>query len=198
MPLRSRHVVLALLSCLAFGQAGLVQAAAEPRYTFAEIGYVNADYDDIDDDGDGFLVGGSYALTRNVHAVADYSDLDLDGNADASIWSVGAGVNYALRPGLDAVGRLRYIDAEVDQPGDDSDSGYGLEAGLRTMINPQLELNGAIRYVDVFDDNTSLVLGGLYEIANNVALGGELEFSDDYTALLLRARLYFNPPRQLR
>ena len=43
------------------------------------------------------------------------------------------------------------------------------------MINPQLELDGWIKYVDVGDsDDTSLAIGGLYEIANNFALGGRL------------------------
>jgi opacity protein-like surface antigen len=197
MPLRTKHLVFAFLSCAGLAMPATAQVT-EPRYTYGELGYINVDFDDINDDGDGFLVGGSYALTRNIHALADYSDLDLDGNADASTWSLGAGANFPLRPGLDAVGRVRYIDSEIDRPGDDSETGYGLEAGVRTMINPQLELNGAVRYVDVFDDNTSLVLGGLYDVARNVALGGELDFSDDYTALLLRARVYFAPPRQLR
>jgi opacity protein-like surface antigen len=175
----------------------VVQAAAEPRYTYGELGYVSADYDDISEDGDGYLIGGSYQLTNNIHVVADYTDIDLD-HGDASALSIGGGVNFPLRAGFDAVGRLRYIDAEVDRPGDNDETGFGIDAGVRTMINSQLELNGGIRYTDVFDDNTSLVIGGLYDVVPNFALGGEFEYSDDYTALVLKARLYFNPPRQLR
>lgn len=195
MPLRLKHVGRALLSCLALALP-VVSQAAEPRYTYGELGYINADYDDISEDGDGFGIGGSYALNKNVHVVADYSDIDLD-NGDASTLSLGVGVNFPLRAGFDAVGRARYIDSEVDRPGDDDESGYGLEAGVRAMINPALELNGGVRYTDVFDDNTSLVVGGLYDLGSSFALGGEFEYSDDYTALFLKARLYFDPPRQL-
>jgi opacity protein-like surface antigen len=197
MPLRIKHAVFAFLPCLGLALPVVSQAASEPRYTYGELGYINADYDDISEDGDGFAIGGSYALTKDIHVVADYSDIDLD-NGDASTLSFGIGVNFPLRPGLDAVGRARYIDAEVDRPGDNDESGFGLEAGVRTMINSQLELNGGVRYTDVFDDNTSIAIGALYDVVPNFALGGEFEYSDDYTALVLKARLYFNPPRQLR
>ena len=196
MPVRMKHSVWLLL-CLGLAMPALSQAAAEPRYTFGEISYIHADYDNIDESGDGLGFGGSLAIHRNVHLLADYKDISLDGDNDASALSIGAGINYPLRSGLDVVGRLSYISAEIDRWGDDSEDGYGLEAGLRMMINPQLELNGAIRYVDVFDDNTSLVLGGLYDVIPNLALGGELEFSDDYSALFLKARYYFGSPVQM-
>jgi hypothetical protein len=48
--------------------------------------------------------------------------------------------------------------------------------------------------VDVFDDNTSLVLGAFYDVIPNLALGGELEFSDDFTGLFLKGRYYFGSP----
>ncbi len=198
MTVRMKHAAWMLLPCLGLAVPALSLAAAEPRYTYGEIGYINADYDDIGQDGDGFGIGGSLAIDRNVHLLADYRDIELDGNNDANVFSLGAGINYALRPGLDVVGRLSYISAEIDRRGDDDEDGYGLEAGLRVMINPQLELNGAIRYIDVFDDNTSLVIGSLYDVIPNLALGGELEFSDDYSALFLKARYYFGSPVQMR
>ncbi|MCC7257158.1 MAG: hypothetical protein IT486_02185 [Gammaproteobacteria bacterium] len=98
--------------------------SAEPRYTYGEIGYINADYDDIDEDGDGLGLGGSFAIHRNVHLVVDY-------------------------------------------------------------------LDGAIRYVDVYDDDTSLVIGGFYDVVPGLALGGEIGFSDDFSAFFLKGRWYF-------
>ena len=199
MPVRMTHAVWMLLLYLGLGVPALSQAAGEPRYTYAEVGFIHADFDDIDDDGDGLGIGGSLAVHRNVHVFASYADLGLDGSNDLTTFSLGAGVNFPLRPGLDVVGRLSYISNEFDQrPGDDSEDGYGLEAALRMMINPQLELNGAIRYVDVYDNNTSLVIGGLYDIIPNLALGGELEFSSDYSALFLKVRYYFGSPVPMR
>jgi hypothetical protein len=182
-----------LIASLVVALPVFAQAASEPRYTYAEIAYVNLDFDDIDVDGDGFGLGGSYALHPNIHAVADYYDVDLDGNADAQAVSFGAGVNFPFRPGLDGVARLRWIEQEVDVgPFSDDVDGYGLEAGLRTMINPRLELNGGIDYVDLDDeDDTSFFFGALYDVVPNFALGGDIEISDDATVLVLKGRFYF-------
>lgn len=188
MASRMMHAVWMLVLALPL----VSQAASEPRYTYGEIGYINADYDDYDQDGDGFGLGGSMAINRNVHLLVGYQDIDLDGNDSVSAFDFGGGLNYALRPGMDALVRLRYIIADRDGfPGDDDEHGFSIETGLRAMINPAFELNGAIRYTDVFDDNTSLVLGALYDVVPNFALGGDLEFSDDYTAVFLKARYYF-------
>lgn len=199
MPVRMKHAVWMLLPCLALALPALSWAAGEPRYTYGEVGFIHADFDDIDDDGDGLGIGGSLAVHRNVHLFANYADLGLDGSNDFNTFSLGAGINFPLRPGLDVVGRLSFISQDFDDhPGDNSEDGFGLEAALRMMINPQLELNGAIRYTDVFDDNTALVLGGFYDVIPNLALGGELEFSSDYSALFLKARYYFASPVPMR
>lgn len=200
MTVRFNRMAQLLAPCLMLALPALAAAADEPRYTYAELGYVNTDYDDIDVDGDGFRIGGSYALHRNVHLVAGYEDVGLDRGFDATAWNAGIGLNFPLRPGLDAVGRARYIDFELDTPGggDPDEDGYGLEGLVRAMIGPQLELNGGVRYVDIEDDETSLVIGGLYEVAKNFAISAELDFGDDVTTLFIGGRLYVNPPRQLR
>jgi hypothetical protein len=189
-----------LVPCLMLALPALGVAADEPRYTYAELGYVNTDFDDIDVDGDGFRLDASYALHRNVHLVAEYEDTDLDRGIDAEVWNAGIGLNFPLRPGLDAVGRARYIDFQLDTPGsgDPDEDGYGLEGLVRAMIGPQLEINGGVRYVDIEDDETSLVVGGLYEMAKNFAISAELDLGDDVTTIFIGGRLYLNPPRQLR
>jgi hypothetical protein len=189
-----------LIAATALTWSAFAQAAAEPRYTYVEGGYLNVDYDDIDVDGDGLFLGGSYALHKNVHLLAEYQDADLDGDADANALLLGVGANLPLRPGLDFVGRLRWINQEIEYGNQSNDEdGYGLEAGIRAMINPQLELDGSIKYVDIDDeDDTSFVIGGLYELTSSFALGGDIELSDDYTAFFLKARYYFAAPWQIR
>ena len=200
MSLRFKHAVWMLVSVVGLSLPAPSRAAAEPRYTYIEGGWIHADFDNVNEDGDGWGIGGSYAFHKNFHFVADYQDIDLGGSNDASALTFGIGGNLPLRSGLDAVGRVRWVHEEIDAGNSDhDDDGYGLEAGLRLIINPQLELDGSVNYVDVGDsDNTSFVIGGLYEIANNFALGGDIEFSDDVTALFLKARFYFNPPSQMR
>ncbi len=194
------HAPLALLASLALAAPLAAQAADAPHYSYLEGGYLNVDFDDVNFDGDGFGVGGSYALNKNWHLLGGYQSVELDGVADFSAFSLGAGLNHPLRTGLDFVGRVRFIDAEIDGPGGD-DTGFSLEAGVRMMINSQLELNGALRHTDVteaIDGSTALVLGGFYEVVDNLTVGGDIEVSDDYSALFLRARWHFTPTRQLR
>jgi hypothetical protein len=198
MALRIKHAVWVLLAALGLAAQAVAQTAAQPRYTYIEGGWLNVDFDDINEDGDGFGVGGSLAFHPNFHLVADYADIDLDGGADATIFSIGVGGNLPLRAGLDGIGRVRWINEEVDVPGGEIDEdGFGLEFGLRAMINPRLELDGGIKYVDVEDDNTSLYIGGLYDIVSNFALGADIEFSDDVTIFFLKGRYYF-PTAQRR
>lgn len=197
MPTRTKQAAWMLASCLGIALPGLVSAAAGPQYTYGEIAYANTDYDHYGD-GDGFMLGGSYALSRNIHVLAAYEDTDLDHDADYNALALGIGFNTPLRPGLDLVGRARLISANLDQPGDDDETGFSLEGLMRVMVNPQLELNGGILYEDVFDDNTALELGGLYEIARNVAIGASLVLSDDVTRFNLGVRFYFAPLGQLR
>jgi hypothetical protein len=197
MALRIKHAVCTLVPVLVLALPAISQAATQPRYTYFEGGWVNVDFDDIDEDGDGFEVGGSVAIHPNFHIVADYADIDLSGNADATVYSIGIGGNLPLRQGLDGIGRVRWINEEIDVgPGEIDEDGYGLEFGLRAMINPRLELNGGVKYVDVDDDNTSLYVGGLYDVVNNFALGADFEFSDDVTTFFLKGRYYFALGRQ--
>ena len=57
-----------------------------------------------------------------------------------------------------------------------------------------LELNGGIKYVDIDDeDDTSFYLGALYDVIPNLALGGDVEISDDATVIFLKGRYYFGP-----
>ncbi len=200
MSVRFKHALWTLVPVIVLALPALSQAAAEPRYTYVEGGWVHADLDNVNEDGDGWAVGGSYAFHPNFHAIAEYEDIDLGGNLDASALAIGIGGNLTLRPGLDGIGRVRWIHEEVDTGnGGNDDDGYGLEAGLRLMINPQLELDGSINYVDVGDsDDTALAIGALYEVAQSLALGGDFSFSDDVTSFFLKARFYFGAPRQMR
>ncbi len=172
----------------------LAGQAAEPRYTYAEAGYFDFDVDDVDVDGDGFAVGGSLALTEMFHVTASYQDGETDRfNLDFSQLEIALGLNYKLQPGLDVVGRVGYVDVEVDTPfGDADDDGYSLEALLRWMANEKLELDAGVKYIDLDDSDTALEIAGLYSITDNLALGAGLSVSDDITQWTLGGRYYFN------
>ena len=168
---------LALASLLPLG----VQAQ-EFSYTYAQIDYLDAEFDEPDVEGDGFGLSGSLAVADLVHVYAMYQDLDFDRGIDATLFEVGAGLNYALMQNVDLVGRLGYFDVEV---GSADDSGLTLRGTLRGRIGTSVELEGGVRYVDLDDsgDDTSLVGEGRWFFMPQLALGLGIDAGDDLTVL---------------
>jgi hypothetical protein len=179
---------IAVAAMLGLGAAS--NAVADLSYTYIEGGYVNVDFDDADADGDGFDIAGSVELTDWFHLFGDYTNADLDrpgpaGDVDFETWEAGAGVNWPLADTVDLVGRLSYLNAEVDVPGfgGGDDDGYGLYGGVRGRITPEVELEGGIAYADFDDagDDTSLAVAGRYYFTDQWALGLTGDFGDDVT-----------------
>lgn len=180
-------------------------AAEGPRYTYVQAGYVDLEIDGDggfggDLDGDGFSIGGSLAVTDMFHLFTEYADIDLDLDnssigADYSVFAIGGGINYAMSDTVDLVGRLSYLDAEVevDTFGSADESGYGIFAGARAMMSPAWEVNGGLEYSDLGDgiDGTTFSLGTLYSFTEIFAVGAGIAFGDDTTSFTLGARLYF-------
>ncbi len=186
--------VAALFALPAVGAEG-------PRYTYADIGYVDLDVDDVsgfDIDGDGFSIAGSVALADNWHIFAGYDDAELDvdggeglsGSVDLQDLSIGVGFNTGVTDTIDFVARLWFVDRDLEFF---DDNGYGLGAGVRAMVMPKLELNGAIEYTDIgdFEDDTALVLGGVYNFTDVFAATAGVTFSDDITQYGIGVRAYF-------
>ncbi len=181
-------------------------AAEGPRYTYGQLSYIDVEFNDLDSvdaDGDGFNVGGSFAVADMVHIFAGYTDGEIDVDdfgfgdisADYSQLSAGLGVNYGVSDTVDLVGRLAYINVEIEVSGFSQDEdGYGLSGGVRAMIMPQLELNGGVVYSDLgggFDSDTALELGAVYNFTDMFAAVAGVSFSDDVTEYGIGARLYF-------
>ena len=173
--------------------AQAIAQPAEPRYTYLEAGYVDIDLNDVDADGDGFALGGSLALGDAFYLAGSYADYDLNFGIDAQELLLGVGYHYGLSSGLDLVAEGGYAHTEIDtQFGDFDDSGLYLSGGLRWMALERLELNGRVRYVDLDDsgDGTALLLGGLFHVTPDLALGGGVELSDDSDVYNIGFRLY--------
>ncbi|MEQ9562066.1 MAG: hypothetical protein RLN69_06055, partial [Woeseiaceae bacterium] len=63
-------LLLISLSCGAYAD-GL-------NYTYGEVGYSLVEIDDVDVDGDGFNIAGSFALSDEFHIFGGYSTASLD------------------------------------------------------------------------------------------------------------------------
>jgi hypothetical protein len=171
-------------------------AAAELDYDYAELRWLDTELDagGFDADGDGFEIGGSLELTEEVHLFGNYQTLDFGGGVDASAFEIGGGYVMPLNNGGDLVGRLSYIDGEIDAgPGNFDDSGFGISAGFRNMFHPQIEGRAFVNYADLDESGseTSFEVAGDYFLNDEIALGASLEFGDDVTTWTLGARWFF-------
>lgn len=193
-----------LLATMAVPQAA--SAASGPRYTYVDIAYVNMEIDDDgflgeDPDGDGIGIGGSVAVADMVHLFADYGMAELevfDVDVDYDVLTFGVGLNYPLANTVDFVGRIAYVDAEVDIDGfgGADESGYGLSTGVRAMLTGQVELSGFLNYVDLGRgaDETTVSIAALYSFNQTFAAGLGTEFGSDSRAISAGVRLYFGAP----
>lgn len=181
-----------LIGLLAFSATAV---AEDFDYSWLSLSYGMVDFDEIDIDGDGFGLDGSYAFNDDFHAFAEYQAVDLDFGVDATTFSAGVGYNTEMSPAVDAFARLSYEYIEVDMPvfGSDDETGFGFGVGLRFAAGPGVELNAGIDYVDYGSggDDTALSLGGLYNFTPAFALGLAGSWGDDVSSYSLSGRFYF-------
>ena len=192
-----------VVSTVAFAAALLAGSAvaAELDYNYAELRYVDTEFDSggFDADGDGFQIGGSMELAQSVHLFGNYQTLDFGSGVDVSAFEVGGGYAMPLDNGADLVARLSYIDGEIDfGTGDADDSGFGFAAGFRNMFTSQIEGRAFINYTDLDEsgDETSIELAGDYFLNDEIALGASLELGDDVTTWTIGARWFFGSVRR--
>jgi hypothetical protein len=182
----------------AFGFVGTAFADEGVSYSYLEGGYVHSKLDDLDIDGSGFGIQGSYAFAKNVHGFAGYQNQDFDFDVNIDQWEFGAGVNFSVSPKLDVVGRLAYVGIKAEIPGLASadDSGVGASAELRSRLTDTLELHGGVSYVNLNDsgNGTSGTLGARVFFTKMFALGADASFNDDGTTFMLGARVDFGNP----
>lgn len=173
--------------------AGGAMADDGPKYTYLEGGYGWIDIDGLNEDGDGFNLGGSLGVTDMVFLFVDYADSEFDNNVDFSLTEVGIGGNFELSPTTDLVGKVAWVSADLDTNGFGSldEDGYGLSLGVRAMMTPQFELNGGVSYIDIDDaDDTALEIGAVYSFTDVFAVTANASFGDDFTTYGIGIRAY--------
>ncbi len=170
-------------------------SANEFDYDFFQLTYGNIEFDDVNVDGDGFGLAGSYAINPEFHVFAGYQAAGLDFGIDATSLNAGIGWHTSLSPVVDLVASVSYEYVELDAPGgaDVDDNGLGLGVGLRFAASDELELNAGISYVDLSDsgDDTGFGIGGLYSFSEAFSLGLGAEWTDDTSSYTVAGRFYF-------
>ncbi|HNS27617.1 MAG TPA: outer membrane beta-barrel protein [Steroidobacteraceae bacterium] len=180
------------------GAAAGASAADDISYSYVDAGWVQTDLDDVNEDGDGFLLRGSVAFAEHWFASVGYRQISFDvaGNdIDIDLVDVGLGGHLALSNTVDGVARLSYVDASADGPfgGSFDDNGYAVSVGVRARTGAQVELDAFLDYTDLDDsgDDTAARLGARYYFTPAWAVGAEVSFSDDQTDFGIYGRFSF-------
>jgi len=170
-------------------------SAKDFDYNYFQLGYGNVEFDDVNVDGDGFGLAGSYAINADFHVFGGYQAAGLDFGIDATMLGAGLGWHTTLSPVVDLVASVSYQYVELDASGVGSvdDNGLGLGLGLRFAASDLLELNAGINYVDFSDSggDTGFGVGGLYSFTDAFALGLGADWNDDSSSYTLSGRFYF-------
>ena len=187
-----RSMILASLAALGLGGPAL---ASDLNYSFVELGWQQAEFDDLDADGDGFGIRGSMEFTNALHGFVSYSDQSYDFDVGGEFIEIGVGYAWSLSPKLDIVGRLAYLDTSFDIPGfgDVSDDGFALGGYLRGKPMENLELTGGVDLVDYSDGGSDeqFGLGVRYFFTKQFAAGLDMSFNDFGTTYTLGGRMSF-------
>jgi len=159
-------------------------------YTFLSAGYGIVNFDAANADGDGFNLGGSYAINSDYHVFFDYQSAGLDFGVDATTFDAGFAYNRGLSDQVDFVASLSY---EYVEFGTSDDNGLGLGLGLRFAASDVLELNAGIKLIDLNDsgNDTEFSLSALYDINEQFSLGVSGDWTDDISTYSLTGRMYF-------
>ncbi|MGB5540815.1 MAG: outer membrane beta-barrel protein [Gammaproteobacteria bacterium] len=175
----------AMLAGVLFATVAQQAAAAKgPEYSYAEIGYINIDGDQIEGDGAGVNI--SFGATDHIFLKFGYSRLFLEASPppvdfDADRFQIGGGMHYGITDTIDVLGAISYIDIEYSNgvPAE-ADEGYLAELGVRAMLSKKLELNATVSALH-FDgeDDIGYGVGGVFDITKTFALSGSFNRFDD-------------------
>ncbi len=184
-------MLFVLAGLLAHGIA-IAQTAEEQEvdlsYTYAELRFVDVDARG----GDGIQFNLSYELENNWMIVGGLTALDFNNNVDSTVVEVGAGYVWHYSNDFDLVGTLRFVRADIDNPGGGSDdNGFAFSAGARGLLGPQFEIRGSVNHVNLDNSDTYLELAGDYYFTEQFSAGVSLEFAGDVDVFTIGARWFF-------
>ena len=161
-------------------------AAKGPEYSYAEIGYINIDADQIEGDGAGVNI--SFGATDHVFLKFGYARQWLDDpnsslEADADRFQIGGGMHYGITDTIDVLGAVSYVDIEVTNnppAAGFGDDGYLAEVGVRAMLGKSLELNGTVSSLHLDgDDDLGYGIGGVIDVTKKLQATAKFDHFED-------------------
>lgn len=157
--MKTKFTVLAAGAFAALFTAG-AQAGRAPE---SHIGayYIDVDYDDLG--GDGFGVGGQFALGNGLFIPLEYNSVTLDEEVsgvaiDVDIDEIRAGLGYSFKatPAANVNLAVKYLDYDFGGDLDGSSDGFGLFVGLSGQIVPALTVYADLGYAMLDDEGVDV------------------------------------------
>ena len=155
-------------------------------------------------DGDGRLEGGyfdaSLGLARigriSTHITGDYFGGETSGSKrETQCFRIGGGAGFAPIERLEIVGRVYYVDVEMDASTTASklnETGYNVEGMLRYMASEKAEVTLSYDYTELDTiDNKDLQIGLNYNFTDMIAGTARGIVFDKDTGFSLGIRFYF-------
>lgn len=147
-------------------------------YNYGEVSYLDTDYDTAGD-GDGFTIGGSFAINEMFFATGSYTDGELENGTKVDLQDLSVGVGYRTNEYTGAFDLLGTVSFESLELGASENSGFGLGVGLRGELSPGFEVNGGFKYKDIDKvDGFDYGIGGVYTFTPNWAVVGSYSRGD--------------------
>jgi hypothetical protein len=176
------------------------EALSNFDYDYAEIGFfaTSAEILNVEVDGNGVDISGSFDLTEGVNLLAGYQTTDFDFGLEGTQFGVGLGYHGALSYGMDLYFRLLYLDAEIEFPQranieNIDGTGYSLNIGARYRFNKKFEADVAIAQASVEDSTgTGIIMAGRFRMSEIFSLGLSGAFADGAESLGLDLRAEFD------
>ena len=144
------------------------------------------------DDGDGFGVKGRALVADQVFLHGEYQSVEYDSNLELDQLRAGLGLFSPLNASTNLVGKVEYINADLDAgPGSDDENGFGVHGGVEIGLSREISLVGTVGYVDIGDFNgPEFLIGGRLQPNPNISVfadyrvtqlsdsGADLDFDD--------------------
>lgn len=164
------------------------QQPVDLNYNYAELRFVDVD----ENGGDGIRFNGSYDLQNDWLIVGGLTSLDFNNNVDSTLLDIGAGYVWHYSEDFDLVSTFRFVRADVDTPGGDSDdNGFALSAGARGLLTPEVEIRGSVNHINLDNSDTYLELAGDYHFNRQFSAGLSFEFAGDSDVFTIGGRWFF-------
>lgn len=181
--------------CVLAAAASSAVQASDFSYDYVGLAYVSAEVDDVNIDGNGMALEGSFSVADNYHVVAHYTDIGFDYNIDGKTFDLGLGYNRSISEAVDVVASVSYVSVELSEPtfGSVDDNGYGVYLGLRGMVADKVELLGGLNYVNLSDsgNDTTYSLGAGFDVTDQIQIGAGLSNNSDGNSYNIGVRFYF-------